>query len=342
MARFVRPMRGVAVALAVVGCVFSIGVSTASAASSSLTVSIQPKPLTAGGQGVVQATFHNGSAKLAGVALFLTFGSPVAFTPGTGCNSLAPLFPKTAVCFLGGVAANSSVTKNLEFTVPSTGPVTVKGAAGYLSFGPLAAGIAKGSDSADVVQPGAITAVDGVPVQTGTSGCLGQGGSVSTSFTSDQYENGTAGTDVTATGVNGLPCAPVVTGVATDNSGKPTLLVDGTGQFQNGLTFPDEFMPWPDNENGTPPPEGFDNRAGYILYEDYPGTSNPEVHVPPCNEDGSVPTNYGAEHPTDDEEGYSTDSCVVSVVANDPDEDSDAGTITVNYNGTGGDPGYHG
>jgi hypothetical protein len=318
-------------AITVVGCALWIGVSAAGAASASLTVSILPTVLTAGNHGEVQATFNNGGARLTGAAIFLTFTSPESFTAGNGCSSLAPRFPNTVVCLLGVMAPNTSATRYVEFTVPSTGPVTVKGVAGFLSLGPLAAGLSKGSASAPVGQP-AFTPPAGQTVQTETSDCLGQGGSVTTSFESSNFENGSAGTVVTAGPVNGSPCAPVITGVATDSTGAPTLFVKASQgqQLTVALTFPDQYMPWPANEAGTSPPEGFDSIAGTTLFEwpNYPDTST-QVSVPPCGAGGVIPAGY--------------DSCVVSVQpAEDPDFDSDVGTITVNAVGNGGDGGFHG
>jgi hypothetical protein len=343
MRRFMRPGGRVAVALAVVGCVLGIGVSTADAAPASLTVSILPNALTAGNQGVAQATFHNSGTRLTSAALFLTFSKPVAVVPTAGCHSLAPLFPKTVACLLGIVGPNASATRTVQFTVPSTGStLTVNGLAGYLDRGPLGIGVAKGSATALIFPAGAgmaFTPPPGQTVQTETTDCLGQNDSASSTYTNSSYENGSAGTDVTATGLDGLPCAPVVTGVATDNSdGKtPNLFVKAPlgQQFTVVLTFPDEYLPWPDNEDGVPPPEGFDDSGGFTLFEwpNYPDTST-QVTVPPCNEDGSIPTSG---------EGSSTDSCVVSVDGgSDPDEDFDAGTITLHTVGTGADPGYHG
>jgi len=344
MTRLVRTRRGVAVALAAVGCALWIGVSAAAASSASLTVSILPTPLTAGSQGVVQATFNNGSAKLTGAAIFLTFGSPVTppFTPGNGCSSLAH-FPNTVACSLGVMQPNTSVTRYVEFMVPATGPVTVKYVAGYLSLGPLGAGLAKGSAMAPVDPPG-MASIDlgptgGATSVGGQSGCVGPGHTVSIDgLTGNGFEEGgTAGADVTVgSNAAGLPCTPIITGVVQGGTGSAhgnctdyyTNVPDGT-KVQIKLTFPDECMPWPDNEAGTHFPEGSDETAGTMLYEwpDYPSPS-PEVTVPACSAGDTIPGG--------------SDACVVSVVPNDGDNDYDAGTITVVYAPNGGDGGFHG
>ena len=333
MTRLLRAGGAVAGAFAVAGFVLCVGVPVASASPASLTVSIQPTTLTQGNQGLVQATFDNGGARLTGAALFLTFGSKVAFTPGSGCHGLAPLFPKTIACPLGVMAPNTSATRYVTFTVPSSGPVTVKGVAGYLSIGPLGAGFAKGSASAPVGQP-AFTPPAGQTVQTETSDCLGQGDSASTSYGGPWEDSSTAGTDVTATGLNGAPCAALVTGVATDGSNHPTLFVKAAQgqQFSLVLTFPDEYLPLIPELR--PTPSGWKNTYPTNLHEwpNYPDTSL-DVIVPICNGGGSQP---------DPVAGYSTDSCIVSITSTDQDNDGDTGQIVLNTVGTGGDPGYHG
>ncbi len=332
MAKFLRAGGIAAVVSLTAALLLSIGVSAASAAPASLTVSIQPTALTQGNQGVVQATFDNGGAKLTGAAIFLTFGSTVTFSPGSGCSKLLPLFPKTVVCRLGVMAPNTSATRFVRFTVPATGPVTVKGVAGYVSLGPLGLGLAKGNASAPVGQP-AFVPPAGQTVQAETTDCIGQGDSASTSFGGPWEDDSTAGTDVTATGLGGLPCAPLVTGVATSGT-DPTLFMEGAqGQdFQLVLTFPDEYLPLIPQLRKTP--DGWKNTYATNLDEwpYYPNTST-NVTVPICNEDGSMPTPVA---------GYSTDSCIVSITSTDQDGDGDTGYIVLNTVGTGGDPGYHG
>jgi hypothetical protein len=344
MTRLSRVGVVVASTLAVAACVLGVGVSAARAASPSLTLSIQPAALTQGHQGFVQATFDNGGARMTGAAIFLTFESPVAFTPGNGCYSLAPFLPRTIVCPLGVMAPNTSATRYVTFTVPATGPVSIKGAAGYLSFGPFGAGLAKASASAPVYPPGqaVIPLATGATSLGGTSDCVGAGGTVSESVTGTfQAGSGTAGTDVT-TGSSisgGLPCAPIITGVVQNDPGahgrRTGSCTDYYTDVPNGtqvtvtLTFPDECLPWPANEAGTSPPRHFDNRAGTVLYEwpGYPDLGG-QVAVPACQTNDVIPAGF--------------DTCVKSVDPSDPDKDYDAGSITLIAVGTGGDPGYHG
>jgi hypothetical protein len=344
MAKFLRAGGIAAVVSLTAALLLCIGVSAASAAPASLTVSILPTALTQGNQGVVQATFNNGGAKLTGAAVFLTFGSPVTFTPGSGCSKLLPFFPKTVVCPLGVMAPNTSVTRTVTFTVPATGPVTVKGVAGYVSFGPLGLGLAKGNASAPVYPPGQAT----VPLPTGatslggTSNCVGQNQSVVQSVTGTFEEGtGTAGSGVTTGSSNpaGLPCTPIITGVVQNNPGAHgsdtedctdffTDVPNGT-QVTITLTFPDECMPWPASEDSGPPPEGFDDDAGTTLYEwpNYPDLSV-QVAVPACLSGDVIPAGY--------------DTCVVSIAPNDDDNDFDTGSITLKADYSSGDPGYHG
>jgi hypothetical protein len=342
MAKFLRAGGIAAVVSLTAAVLLCIGVAAASAAPASLTVSILPTALTQGNQGVVQATFDNGGAKLTGAALFLTFGSTVTFTPGSGCSKLLPLFPKTVVGPLGVMAPNTSVTRTVAFTVPATGPVTVKGVAGYVSLGPLGLGLAKGNASAPVFPPGQAT----IPLPEGanplgaTSNCAGLNQSVTQTVTGTFEEGtGTAGSGVT-TGSGtpaGLPCTPIITGVLQNASGGAhgdctdfyTNVPDGT-QVTVTLTFPDECLPWPASElSGTNPPEGFDSSAGTTLFEwpNYPDTST-QVAVPACLAGDVIP------------EG--ADTCVVSVGSTDQDNDFDTGTITLIADYTAGDPGYHG
>jgi hypothetical protein len=342
MAKFLRA-GGIASAVSLTAALLlCIGVSAASAAPASLTVSILPTALTQGNQGVVQATFNNGGAKLTGAAVFLTFGQTVTFTPGSGCSKLLPFFPKTVVCPLGVMAPNTSVTRTVTFTVPATGPVTVKGVAGYVSLGPLGLGLAKGNASAPVYPPGQATVPlpNGATSLGGTSNCVGQNQTVSQTVTGNFEEGtGTAGSGVTTGASNpaGLPCTPIITGVVqNDPGGSQEGCTDFFTDVPNGtqvtitLTFPDECLPWPTDESGTnPPPKGRDNRAGTTLYEwpNYPDLSL-QVPVPPCKPGDVIP--------------LGSDTCVVSVASSDEDGDYDTGTITLQANYSTGDPGYHG
>ena len=319
MKRLLRTASGM---LAVLGCALWIGVSAAGAASApTFTLDVQPGALTAGNSAALVATFTNKDVGVSGVGFTITFPFPVSVPRGDGCASL-PRFPNTVLCVIGLVGAGQSATKSFQFLVPSTvtGPVTVKGTAGFLSPRPPRVGLIPASWTGTSSAPGtaqAFTPPGGQTVQQETSGCLGQGDTLSTSV-GGFVEDTSAGTEVTAGATTGGPCAPIVTGVATTGDNTAILFFKASaGQdLTIDLTFPDEQLP------------GSGDHPGPLKeWPNYPDTST-DVIVPTCGAGGAIPNG--------------SDACIVSVDTSlDPDGDDDAGTITVHAIGTAGDGGFH-
>ncbi len=308
--------------LAVLGCALWIGVSAAGASTTpTFTLDVQPGALTRGNSAALVATFTNKDVGVSGVAFTITFPFPVSVPRGGGCGSL-PRYPNSVLCVVGVVGAGQTATTSFQFDVPSNASdsVTVNGTAGFLSPRPPRAGLIRASWTGSAYDPGAVEAFtppSGQTVKQETSGCLGQGDTLSTSVGGFEADTA-AGTDVTAGSPNSGPCAPIVTGVATDGNSNAILFFKASaGQdLTIVLTFPDEQLP------------GSGDHPGPLKeWPNYPSLS-PDVVVPMCSGGDVIPND--------------SDACIVSVdTSSDPDGDHDAGTITVHAIGTAGDGGFH-
>lgn len=270
-----------------------------------LSMQVLPNVLAPAGSGVVVATFTNGARNgLTNVVLHVSLAGGTFVSAGSSGSCAAA--QSGAVCTLGNVDRGRVVTSTISFTsVAGAGPWTFTGTATWGRNGLDTTG---SQAAADPVTPPSGTTVLGQ-----SSGCPAAGGVVSAS-------NGAEGVSATAgTNPAGLPCTPVLVGIATDpNGGNDQLFVKLPvlqQPVQVVLTFADGNLPY-STEDHEPLHE----------YPSYPSLAGGPVTVPFCAQSGP-PIPAGA------------DACIVSVdpAAGDPD----AGTVTLWVLGNGSDPSFH-
>ena len=325
-----------ACAAAVGGAVLVVTAVADAGANATLTMQVLPGLLAPGGSGAVVATFtNNGPSTLTHVIVNVTLPAGATFdstNSSASCTGPAPVIS----CLQGTLKKGAVIVSTIAFdSAPSTGPVTFGGKA---TWDAASVGKPQGAaGSKETVSAAAQADVISLP-----SGFAGASSCHATGDTLFATANGQS-TQVVA-GVNdaGLPCTPILAGVAPNPSaGGP---YDSDVSFVKlphlvhpatvVLTFPDETLPWPAGLGA--PPEGRDPFAPIQLIE-YPNYPNLIVHslVPVCDNLNTTPTIPS---------GPNIDSCIKSGDGSqDPDNDSDAGTLTLLVQGSGtGDPGYAG
>jgi hypothetical protein len=268
-----------------------------------LNVQVLPNQLAPGGSGVVATTFTT-SAPLTNVVIRVSLAGGTFAAAGSSASCVAT--PSGASCSLGNVDRGRVVVSSIAFTsVAGAGPWTFTAGANWGRNG-LDTTNAQATAN-PIVPPG------GTTVLAETSGCPGAGGTVSVS-------NGAEGVDATA-GANpaGLPCTPIVAGIATDPAGGSDQLFLKLPTLQQPvrvvLTFADDNLPF-----------SADHHEPLHEYPNYPSLAGGPVSVPFCNQSGP-PIPAGS------------DSCIASI---DPtDADADAGTVTLLVLGNGVDPSFH-
>ena len=317
-----RSLRTASGMLAVLGCALWIGVSAASAASApTFTLDVQPEALTAGNSAALVATFTNKDVGVSGVGFTITFPFAVTVARGDGCASLRR-FPNTVLCVIGLVGAGQTATKSFQFAVPSdvTGPVTVKGTAGFLSPRPPRVGLIPASWTGTSYAPGRPRR-SRLPA---ARRCSRRRAAASTRATAEHEPRGLRGEvrrqALGDCGGHDRRAVRADRHGRRDRSGDNTAMLffkASEGQdLTIDLTFPDEQLP------------GSGDHPGPLKeWPNYPDTST-DVLVPTCGAGGAIPVG--------------SDACIVSVDTSlDPDGDADAGTITVHAIGTAGDGGFH-
>lgn len=292
---------GVAVvALAVTG--------VGSAGGGMLSLQVLPAILAPAGSGVLAARFTNTApAGIANVVIQVSLAGGTFLAAGSSPSCAAT--HSGAVCMLGNVDKGRVVVLAIAFTsVAGSGPWTFTSAATW------------GRNGLDTTSAKAVanplTPPGGTTVLAATSGCPGANGTVSAS-------NGTEGLTATA-GANpaGLPCTPILAGIATDPNGGSDQLFVKLPALQRPvrvvLTFGDNNLPF-----------STDHHEPLHEYPNYPSLGGGPVTVPFCNQSSRpIPTG--------------SDSCIVSVNPSDPfDGDADAGTVTLWVLGNGSDPSFH-
>ena len=303
-----------------------VGVAGAGA-SATFTLQALPGLLAPGGSGAVAATFtNNGPSTLTHVIVNVTLPGGATFDPANSSAACAGQAPVIS-CQLGKIKKGTTIVSRIAFgSAPTTGPVAFDGTATW-----DAASVGKPHGSKDTATATTQADVIALPAGfTGVSSCHPTGDTLSATA------DGQSTQVVAGRNDSGLPCTPILAGVAP-NAGEfktdvsfvklPHLVKPATVV----LTFPDERLPWPISLN--PPPQR-DTHAPTDLNEfpSYPDTST-HVVVPVCLDHDTAP----AIPP-------GSDSCIVSVDgSSDPDRDYDAGTMTLLVQGSdAGDPGYVG
>lgn len=279
-----------------------------SAGGGMLSLQVLPAVLAPAGSGVVVARFTNTAPNgITNVVIQVSLAGGTFVAAGSSASCAAT--ESGAVCALGNVDKGHVVVSTIAFaSVTGSGPWTFTSAATWGRNGldtTTAHAVAN-----PVMPPG------GTTVLAATSGCPGLNGTVSAS-------NGSEGLSATA-GVNpaGLPCTPILAGVATDpNGGSDQLFVKLPALQQPVrvvLTFGDDNLPF-----------SIEHHEPLHEYPNYPSLGGGPVVVPFCSQSGPpIPTG--------------SDSCIVSVNPSDSfDGDADAGMVTLWVLGNGGDPSFH-
>jgi hypothetical protein len=327
MRRLTR-MRSVG-AIGVTGVVFLLLVSaaTGSIPAQSFTVAIAPTGLTAGNPAAAVGTFTNSGPAVAHVAVTFTFPFPVTVST-SHCGSVR-FFPKTVICAVGPVAQGATATVAIPFTAPAAaGSLTLQGLAAFVTTGspPPKAGLLKASTTATVF-------ASNDPAHKGTCTTVG---SASTTATADDQQVSLTGTIPSPSDpvLQSLGCTPVgVSVAATTMFATDVFSVDLpalSAPASVSLNFPDELLPIvPTNVPGNAPGvQGDGDQPAALLELNAAGTAG--TPVPECTPPGFTTIPSGS------------DSCIASVVINDPDNDGDAGTINLLVQGSGVDPRYAG
>jgi len=324
MGRMTRGLRLVCTMGAVTGAILGTAGGATAVVAPSFSVTVAPGTLSAGSPAIAIGTFTNNGPAADGVAVTFTFPFSVKVL-GNNCATV-PIFTKNVVCLIGKVGAGQTVSKSIEFTVPSTatGKLTVNGVAGFISSAFPHGGLLKASGSGTVFAAGD-------PANVGT--CSSSSSGALSATANDQTI--ALPTLPTADPSLGLPCTPLSVSVTPPLTGFQTnILSVELPKLQGGtthvdLSFPDELLPQvPGNEDD-------DNTPQYLYEITSPLTAElvTKVIVPMCV-GGTFPAPAA---------GYSTDSCIFGVTFNDPDGDNDAGTLDVLVQGSGfGDPHYGG
>lgn len=273
-----------------------------------LSMQVLPSVLAPGGSGVVVATFTNRAPNgIANVVVHVSLAGGTFVSAGSSESCAAA--PSGAVCTLGNVDKGRAVSSTIAFTsVAGSGPWAFTGTA---TWGRSGLDTTSAQTTADPVTPPGRTTV-----LAESSGCPGAGGSVSADSGAEGV-NAIAGADPA-----GLPCTPMLVGIATDPNGGTDQLFAKLPALQQPvqvvLTFANGDLPF-----------SADHHEPLHEYPNYPSLVGGPVTVPFCNGSGS-PIPAGS------------DSCIVSVNPSDPfDSDADTGTVTLWVLGHAGDPSFH-
>lgn len=352
-------LRHAVVGVAAIVAALAVGASVASAGQSAmLSLQVIPSTLVSGGPGWVSWTFTNtGTTPLNDV--ILTFGIGTSALGGTFVSSgpsTGPVVPdctgngSDVSCSLGTVPAGGVVQSMIAYTAPtncsSSGPCTFS-VSGSATWDALTNGHPSNSSTHTSVFAQTVNVVDSytfpstnlsVPLDSSnvSFGC----GEEPVSFGNSTDPN----INVEPNGnTSGLPCSPIIAGTTTAPNGCGLLFEKlASGQTATvTLTFPDECLPWPNNNDGTYSGPRKAENAGQPLLEN-PNFPNPgpEWSVPWCDENGLIPS-FSTPDPSTGLD-YSTDACISSITATDTaPPDADEGMIQLYVVGSDGDSSFN-
>ena len=324
-----------ACAAAVGGAVLVVTAVADAGANATLTMQVLPGLLAPGGSGAVVATFtNNGPSTLTHVIVNVTLPAGATFdstNSSASCTGPAPVIS----CSLGTLKKGTVIVSTIAFgSAPSTGPVTFGGKA---TWDAASVGNPQGAaGSKDTVSATAQADVISLP-----SGFAGASSCHATGDTLFATANGQS-TQVVA-GVNdaGLPCTPILAGVAPNPSaGGP---YDSDVSFVKlphlvhpatvVLTFPDETLPWPTGPRRSSGRKRPERSVSAHRVSELPGPDG-TIAWCPC---ATTPT------PRRRSRRAPTRASSRSTRRATPMTTSDAGTLTLLVQGSGtGDPGYAG